>query len=730
MTKKIQYRFYSLTFPSEFTIEQTLDFFDSVSTALARAKAFKAPEYLVLELWSDKHGLKHRIGIPWHRADYLMQQLSGNIYGLHYAEDEREVIPTWTHAVEIGVSDNTRPFNLSRVEAQAQRLLRAAITEVKPDDMVLVQWVIAPGDNIKAPSGGDTSTSHWAAKGLWSGTRADRDELAERRANASFNQYRAVLRVASFSKTQKHAEQLVKNLKDAFTVPETASVHFTEQWYWPMTKRVERINRAAGPGLPYNFINGQEVAAFSMWPIGGFSIPGMTRGKTKPFAPNAVVELAGRVLGKSNHPEYRNRRIAISAEGATRHTYVIGPSGRGKTVFLRNNVQQDIEQGHGVIVFDGKGDLIAGALDSVPKERVKDVIYLNFGDYENPVGFNILQEGDPRSVVDDLMSLFLHNAGGDIYLREVLYHGLHTMRAIPGLTVVDLLPFLMPTSPKEEAWRDYVISQLPKNGQLYGYWKAFYAMKPTERMQKVRPVQNRLWQITNRADLRNMLGQSQSTISIKDILSENKILFVSIPQNLGSDTVSLLGAIMFDAIWQQVQALNMTRPTYMYIDEVQRFLDLPIDLNDMLSTARSKNFGITMAHQYIDQLKAAGNDLFSAVTNASTKVAFKLDGPDAGKMTTLFGKSVTAEDFINLDKYEALARVATPGGTSDPVTISTLPEFDGHGLTEEVIRYSRQNYARKAEQVDAEIEARRVAPSKPMRARPSFGDVEVEDGRE
>lgn len=717
--KKIQYRFYALTFPSEFTIEQTLDFFDSVSTALSRGNILKAPEYLVLELWSDKFGLKHRLGIPWQHTE-LLSQLRTHITGVHIEEDKREVIPDWSHVVEVGVSDNTRPFRIERVEAQVARLLGAAIADLKADDTLLIQWVVAPGDNVKPPSQvGEVMSSHWAVAALWGGIKADRDEIAERRANATQNQFRAVLRVAASSSTTAHAKKLVDNVKRAYKVPETASVHFTERWYIPKDKRRARINGASGPGVPYDFINALEVATFSTWPIGTPNIPGLKKGRTRYLPPNEVIEKSGRRLGLASASGYEGRPIAVTQEGSTRHTYVIGPSGRGKTVFLRNSLQQDIEQGHGVIVFDGKGDLIAGGLDSVPRERLGDVVYLNFADHDFPVGFNVLQEGDPRSVVDDLMSLFLHNAGQDIYLREVLYHGLHTMRAIPGLTVVDLLPFIDPKTPKEEAWRDWVIDQLPKNGQLHSYWKAFYALKASERGQKIRPVQNRLWQLTNRADLRNMLGQSQSTISLRDILNENKILFVAIPQNLGSETVGLLGAIMFDAIWQQVQALNMTRPTYLYIDEVQRFLNLPIDLNDMLSTARSKNFGITMAHQYCEQLP---RELFAAITNASTKVAFKLEGPDAAKMAGIYGKAVDAEDFINLDKFEVIARVATPGGSSEPVTIKTFPEFEGHGLTDEVVRRSRQNYARKAEQVDAEIEARRTAPDKPRKARPAFGD--------
>jgi hypothetical protein len=719
MNDKLQYKFYSLTFPTEFSLEQSIDFFDSVSSSLNRGNLMKHPETMVLETWSDKYGIKHRLGLPWERGE-LESQLRGHITGIHIEENLRDAIPNWTHVVELGVSDGTRPFNIPRVHSQVQRIFNALIAELKADDTLVIQLVISPAKRIAPPSTTKpVSTSSWAFKALWRGTQADKDEIAERRENAAQTQFRVVLRVGASSTTDAHAKKLVSNVKKAFKVVETPSVYFTNQWMSRSKNRKQRLNRASNMSVPVNFINATELLAFSGWPLGVSSFPGLTQGRTRYLPPNETIEKNGRVLGTASASGYETRRIAVTPEGGTRHTYVIGASGLGKTVLLGNSLQQDIEHGHGAIVFDGKGDLIERGLDAVPRERLNDVVYMNFADHEYPVGFNILQEGDPRSIVDDLMSLFLHNAGGDIYLREILYHGLHTIRSIPGLTVVDLLPFLSPTTPREEAWREHILSQLPSNGQLSAYWKSHYALKPNEQLQKIRPVQNRLWQLTNRTDLRNMLGQSKSTVSIREILDENKILFVAIPQNLGSETVSLLGAIMFDVIWKQVQALNMQRPTYMYIDEVQRFLNLPIDLSDMLSVARSKNFGITMAHQFTEQLP---RELFAAVTNASTKIAFKLEGPDASKMQNIFGKAVVPEDFINLTPYEVIARVATPGGSSAPTTIKTMAPLDGHGLSEEVIKRSRKSYARRAEEVDAEIATRRTAPDRPKRERPSFGD--------
>ena len=61
----------------------------------------------------------------------------------------------------------------------------------------------------------------------------------------------------------------------------------------------------------------------------------------------------------------------------TRHHYMIGKSGTGKSVFLEAMARQDIRNGDGMCLIDPHGDLADSILQYVPKERAKDVIFFD-----------------------------------------------------------------------------------------------------------------------------------------------------------------------------------------------------------------------------------------------------------------------------------------------------------------------------------------------------------------
>jgi hypothetical protein len=702
MPKKIEYRFYKLVFPVDFTLEQSLDFFDTVAASLNRGRLGSLPETMVLELWSDKSGLVHRVGLPWEHTE-LVDQLRGHLPGIYIEEHERESIPDWTHVIELGVNDGTRPFNLPRVHAQVKRILSAAIAERKHDDTLVMQWVVSAADRISPPTPQNPPiSSQWSA--LWHGRRADSQELAERRENASQSQFRGVLRLAASSSTEPHAKKLVTNMKKALKAPETAAVHFTEQWWTRKRMRAERLNKGLPLVAPINFINATELAGFSGWPIGVSSFPGLSMGRTRYLPPNESIARDGRRLGLS----YEKRPVALSPVDACRHMYVVGPSGLGKTTLLTNSIQQDIERGYGTVVIESKGDLFRAALNAVPRERLGDVVVLDFTDQEHAVGLNILHGGNINSRVDELTRLFARG-DGDIYFRDLMYHGLHLLARFPDLTIVDLVPFVWPqNNPMLKAWRDGLIDRLPKNDILFQYWKSFTSMKDSEQKQRVQPVLNRLWEVTSRPEIKRILGQSESTLDLREVMRDNKLLFIYVPDSLGKDSVSLLTSLLFKELWDAVRDVQKDKPTYLYLDEMQRLAG-HVDLGEVLSLARSFKFGLVMAHQHRGQLT---RELEAAIANAATKVAFRLEGPDANWMQSLMGKHVQASDFMNLDKYQVIAQVGTNGGSSAPTWFRTLPQFDPHGHAEEAIRYSRQRYSRPATEVDRDILRRRAAPAK------------------
>src|SRR5690606_18360394 len=93
----------------------------------------------------------------------------------------------------------------------------------------------------------------------------------------------------------------------------------------------------------------------------------------------------------------------------TRHVYVIGKTGMGKSTLLENMAAQDIQNGNGVAFIDPHGSAVDKLLDYVPEHRSQDVIYFAPFDLDYPISFNVLEDvgrDNRHHVVDGLMSAF------------------------------------------------------------------------------------------------------------------------------------------------------------------------------------------------------------------------------------------------------------------------------------------------------------------------------------
>ena len=91
--------------------------------------------------------------------------------------------------------------------------------------------------------------------------------------------------------------------------------------------------------------------------------------------------------------EYRGEKkeIRLGQKDRRRHTYVIGATGMGKSVFLKNIAYQDMMDGRGFAFIDPHGDVTEELLSMVPPDRIEDVIYFDPSDLENPIGMNMFE---------------------------------------------------------------------------------------------------------------------------------------------------------------------------------------------------------------------------------------------------------------------------------------------------------------------------------------------------
>ncbi|MDI9354845.1 MAG: DUF87 domain-containing protein [Cyanobium sp. MAG06] len=113
-------------------------------------------------------------------------------------------------------------------------------------------------------------------------------------------------------------------------------------------------------------------------------------------------------IGETNYRGSK-KKFGIKNKDRTRHTYIIGKTGMGKSTILENMAIQDILNGEGLCYIDPHGSSAEKLLSFVPKHRLQDVVYFNPSDMKYPISLNVLEfttEETRHLVSSGLMNTF------------------------------------------------------------------------------------------------------------------------------------------------------------------------------------------------------------------------------------------------------------------------------------------------------------------------------------
>jgi hypothetical protein len=326
-----------------------------------------------------------------------------------------------------------------------------------------------------------------------------------------------------------------------------------------------------------------------------------------PFVRFLFSNKAGVIVGYTKTALGRGLPIRVPPKVRPKHLHVIGPTGSGKTTTLINLAVQDFRAGNNsVVVIDPKGELVPALLSRIPPKRMSDVILFDATDRQHPIGFNILDAVDPNNkerAADGFVQAFRKLSGDDwgVRLNRVLRYAVFTLMDMPGSTVLHIRPLLY-----DEEFRKQALSHVT-NQHVLNFWQTEYP-KMTKRgllTQVVTPIMNRIDAMLLYPTVANIVGQSQSSFSLRDVVENGKILLVNIPQGeIGEGISSFLGAILV----AQIQMAAMTNlagagsrpPLYLYIDEFQNFVTSAFD--KIVNEARAYKMGLVVANQFSQQL--------------------------------------------------------------------------------------------------------------------------------
>jgi hypothetical protein len=406
-------------------------------------------------------------------------------------------------------------------------------------------------------------------------------------------------------------------------------------------------------------------------------------------------------------------RFGIKADDRMRHMYVIGKTGMGKSTLLENLAIQDIQNGNGLCFVDPHGTTAEKLLKYVPEHRINDVIYFAPFDTKYPMSLNILEhvEEDKRHLVSSgLMDTFKKVFGEDVFSGRMVYLLNNAVLSLLENEGESLLGINRIFADKD--YRKKIISNV-KDPAVLSFWNDEFAKYEDKYVKEASAaIQNKIGQFIMTPMIRNIVGQAKSSFDMREVMDTKKILICnfSIGQT-GSENVNLIGSLLITKIYLAAMSranlsydnLQKAAPFYFYVDEFQNFVN--DSFAQILSQARKYNLGLTIAHQYIEQL--TDNVKAAVFGNVGTMITFRVGASDAEQLEKEFAPAFTADDIVNLGARQIYLRLSIDGVGSKPFSSRTMPPIpdDDIDYVPGIIASSRAGYAKEKSIVEKEVAA-------------------------
>ena len=402
-----------------------------------------------------------------------------------------------------------------------------------------------------------------------------------------------------------------------------------------------------------------------------------------------------------------NHQFGLLRRDRSRHVYIIGQTGAGKSGLLELMALSDVFYNQGYCIIDPHGDFAIDNLRFVPESRVKDVVYFNPADTAFPVAFNPLEITDPSrkpNICSEVIGV-LKRMFGDSWgprLEHILRYTLLALLDRPETTLLDISRLLTDKEFRKETL------EYCKDVTVLQFWKHEFGQWNEKQVnESIAPVLNKVGAFTANPIIRNIIGQPKSSFDIRKIMDEGKILVVNLSKGLiGEDNAGILGAFLVTKV--QLAAMSRSdipdvadrRPFYLYVDEFQNFATDSFAV--ILSEARKYGLNLTVANQYVAQMTDSVRD--AVFGNVGTTISFRVSADDAPVLVKQFEPTFEESDIIQLNNRHFVISMIINGEKVPAFSATTLsiPDTPKDNF-KDIIAWSRENYARPRLEVEAEI---------------------------
>lgn len=467
-------------------------------------------------------------------------------------------------------------------------------------------------------------------------------------------------------------------------------------------------------GNRLTILNSEELATVYHFPNKQVTTPHIfwLYAKTAP-APSEIPS-EGLFLGTSTYRGIK-RPVYISEDDRRRHMYIIGKTGTGKTEMLKDLIMQDIRAGKGICYMDPHGDAVKDILEMIPPERAEDVVYFNPADTSRPMGLNLLEAKTEdqkhfvaTAIINMMYKLFDPYKTGIVGPRfeHAVRNAMLTVMCDEGATFIEVVRVLTDA--------EYVQELLPKvkDPIIRRYWTDQIAQTADFHKSEVLDyIVSKFGRFVTNKMVRNIIGQSKSAFSFREIMDEQKILLINLAKGeIGEENSNFLGLILVPrllmaAMSRQDVPEQERKDFYLYVDEFQNFATP--DFAQILSEARKYRLNLVVANQFIGQVE---EDLKNAIFgNVGTIACFRVGVTDANYLAHEFTPVFTEEDLLNIERYHVYTKTTVKNEPVPPFSMDLTKDMEKQAkmankrVAEIIKEMSRLKYGKDVRLVEAEV---------------------------
>jgi len=600
----------------------------------------------------------------------------------------------------------------------------SALAKMQDNESAAIQIVISPADSGWQSQGSSfiSSTKKQEAdpeKAKFKVPSKDLEAIEGKIAKPGFE---TIIRVVVVAESEARAQESLKNIESGFAQLSGELNRLTGRKTRRKGGFIEEFLYRYQPmfhvfGNRPSILNSEELATLFHFPNKQITTPHIHWLYAKTAPAPALIPEEGQYLGVSMYRGMK-RPVYINIEDRLRHIYMVGKTGVGKSELLIDLMMQDIREGRGICFMDPHGDAIEDLLCMIPPERAEDVIYFNPSDTERPMGLNLLEAKTEdqkhfvsTSVINMMYKLFDPYKTGIVGPRfeHAVRNAMLTAMYQEGSTFVEVMRIF--TDPR------YVQEILPKvqDPIVRRYWTDQIAQTQDFHKSEVLDyITSKFGRFVTNKMIRNIIGQSQSSFSFREIMDTGKILLINLSKGtLGEENSSFLGLILVPRIlmaaMSRADVPKEKRPDFfLYVDEFQNFATP--DFAVILSEARKYRLGLCVANQFIGQVdEEVKNAVFG---NVGTVISFRIGVTDANYLQHEFAPIFNEDDLLNIEKYHVYIKTLVNNEPVPPFSMSVLKDMEKQKammnpkVAEIIKEMSRLKYGKDIRIVEPEIARR------------------------